>query len=176
MTLVLRPAGTPKSMQTVLDTAIASIDPDLPSPPVRPMPDLVRASLSFDRFQMSAVGALAAIGFMLSVVGLYAVTSFAVRRRRREIGVRIALGATAGGILRLVVADAMRLVAAGVALGLVFGWLGSRAIRASLFSVQSLDPATISAVVATVVLIMLVASLVPALRAAATDPIALRAD
>ena len=114
---------------------------------------------------------------MLSAVGLYASISYTVSQRTREIGIRIALGATSPGIRRLVVSDGLRLVAAGIALGVVAALAATRSLRALLYGVSSGDAATFASITLLVALIAFAASVIPARRATRIDPVeALRAD
>jgi putative ABC transport system permease protein len=114
---------------------------------------------------------------LLSALGIYGVVAHAVERRTREIGVRMALGATRASILGLVMRNGMRMVIAGVAAGLVAAALVTRALRGLLFGVPALDPLTFAGVTGLLLLVAVCAILVPALRAMRLDPItALRID
>jgi ABC-type antimicrobial peptide transport system permease subunit len=110
-------------------------------------------------------------------VGIYGVVAYAVRRREQEIGIRIALGATAGQVTRLVLREWFSILAAGLAVGTLTALASTRALRSMLFEVSPTDPLTLGVVAVLLAAVALVASLVPARRAARTDPmVALRAE
>jgi putative ABC transport system permease protein len=122
-------------------------------------------------------GVLGAVGLLLAAIGLYGVIAFSVGRRTREIGVRVALGAQRGDVLGMVVGEGMRLAVIGVVIGVVLAVGATRLIAAFLFDVSPLDAITFTAMAALFVGVALVASYLPARRAAATDPLtALRSD
>jgi putative ABC transport system permease protein len=158
-------------------SALGRIDPALPSSPLRSIDALLSRSVSLDRFEMLGLGIFAAVALSLAVVGLYGVMSFVVTHRSREIGVRVALGASPREIVRLVVSEGMVLTGIGVGLGLVLAVASTTLVRASLFGVSSIDPLTFMTVVAVLTMVGLAASWVPARRAMRTDPIvALRSE
>jgi len=113
---------------------------------------------------------LGAVGLLLAATGIYGVIAYSVSQRTQEIGVRMALGATAGDVVRLVLRQALRPVMMGTAIGVVAALAASRVLTSQLFGVSRTDPLTIGAVVATLIGVALVASAVPARRAAAVDP------
>jgi ABC-type antimicrobial peptide transport system permease subunit len=113
----------------------------------------------------------AAFGLVLASVGLYAVIAYSVHQRRPEIGIRMALGAAPRTVQARVLAETLRLVVAGVAIGLPLAWAVSRALRGLLFGVQPADPATLALVLGVLVLVAGVAGYVPARRAARVDPV-----
>jgi putative ABC transport system permease protein len=133
---------------------------------------LIPARLS--AFLSTLFGSLA---LALAVIGLYGVVSFAVSQRRREIGIRMSLGATPGSVVRLVVGGGMKLVAVGGLVGLVLAFLTTRALRGFLFGIAPLDPVAFVAVPALLGGVALLAALVPAWRASRVDPVrALKAE
>jgi ABC-type antimicrobial peptide transport system permease subunit len=126
---------------------------------------------------MVLLGAFAGLALLLASIGLYGVLSYVVMQRSRELGLRMALGATAGSVMRLVVGRGLALTAAGLALGLGLAWALTRTLQNLLYGVAAGDPATFAAVVVLLGIIALAACYVPARRASRLDPIAvLRAD
>jgi predicted permease len=137
----------------------------------------LRESLAPARFAMALLATFALIALALSAIGLYGVIAYNVSQRTREIGIRIALGATPRGIGRLVVSDGLRLVGLGIALGILASIASARSLRALLYGVSATDTATFAAITLLVMLIAFAASVVPARRATKIDPVdALRAD
>ena len=123
------------------------------------------------------VGAFAAMALLLGTVGLYGVISYSVTQRRREIGVRVALGAQRTAVYRLVMREAVRLAVAGIAGGLLLSLAATTLLRSLLFGVTRWDPGTFAAVICVLLVSSLLASYLPALRAARVDPMeALRAE
>jgi predicted permease len=136
-----------------------------------------RESLAPARFAMALLATFAVIALALSSIGLYGVIAYSVSQRTREIGIRIALGATSRGIGTLVVSDGLRLVTSGIALGLLASIASTRSLRALLYGVSATDTATFVAITLLVMLIAFAASVIPARRATKIDPVeALRAD
>jgi putative ABC transport system permease protein len=119
---------------------------------------------------MMLLSLLGGIGLLLAATGIYGVIAYFVSQRTQEIGVRIALGATAASVVRLILGQALRPVAIGAAIGVVAALAASRVLASQLFGVSRTDPLTIAVVVATLIAVALVASAVPARRAAAVDP------
>ncbi|HEY2432937.1 MAG TPA: ABC transporter permease [Vicinamibacterales bacterium] len=177
MSLVVRtPLAAPAAAATI-EHELAAVDPALPAMRVRAMNSLISTSFSMDRFEMVGLGVFAAVALALAVGGLYGVMSYVVSRRTREIGVRIALGATPASILRLVMRDGLRLTAVGIALGLAGSFVAARAIRSWLYGIGAADPLTFVAVTAVLAAVAALACYLPARRAMATEPTqALRAD
>jgi len=120
--------------------------------------------------QTTLVGAFAGLALLLASLGLYAVLSYGVAQRRREIGLRIALGANAGSVVGMIVKRGVALTLAGLAVGLGLAWAAARAMSALLFGIGASDPATLIGMVGLLIVIALVASSVPAIRAARVDP------
>ena len=177
MSLVVRTPLAAPAAATTIAHELAAVDPALPVMPVRAMSDLISVSFSMDRFEMLGLGVFAAVALVLAVVGLYGVMSYVVSRRTREIGVRIALGATPSAILRLVMRDGLRLTGVGIAIGLAGSFAAARVIRSWLYGVGASDPLTFVAVTVLLAAVSAFACYVPARRAVATDPTtALRAE
>jgi ABC-type antimicrobial peptide transport system permease subunit len=171
-------AGAPPPLAGVRGI-LREIDPEVPIGRVQSMDAVVAASPSVARvsFTLMLLGAGAAMALLLSVVGLYGVISYTVGQRTSEMGIRIALGARGADVTRLVVRQSLRLVAGGVVLGVVLSLAATRALRSQHFQVEPNDPVTLAAVSALLVAVALVASWLPARRAARVDPMsALRAE
>ena len=144
----------------------------LPSafPSVRPFSEQVRRTLAQERLLANLTTAFGALALVLALSGLYGLQAYVTARRRREIGVRMALGASRNAILRFVLAETVRLVAAGVLLGLAAAWVAGRWVAALLFGLTASDPATVLAATGLMVVTGLAAGLLPAYRAARVDP------
>jgi putative ABC transport system permease protein len=170
--LVLRGIGDPRLLAEGMRRELAALDPQLALHRVRPMSELVSASVAQRRFQALLLAAFAAVGLALAAGGLYGVIAFSVSQRTREIGIRMALGAPARGVLRLVIGQGLALVAIGVTIGLAAAFVFSRVLAGLLFRVTTTDPATFALVPALLLLTALVASYLPARRATRVDPLA----
>jgi putative ABC transport system permease protein len=136
------------------------------------MTDVVAQSVSAPRFNVVLISAFAALALVLAAVGVYGVIAYSAGQRTREIGVRLALGATRGDVVRLVAAEGMRLAAAGVGLGLVAAAAASRVLTRLLFEVGATDAGTYALAGAALFALALLASAVPALRASRLAPMA----
>lgn len=177
MTLVIRTQGRPLDVVPALREVVKSLDPDLPLGRIASMDMLLGDSLQGTRFNTVLLSLFAAVALALAAVGIYGVVSWNVTQRTREIGVRLALGADRTGVLRLVVAQSMRIVAVGLILGLAGSLAVARAMRSLLFEINPLDPVTFVAVAGLLGLAALVACWLPARRATRVDPmVALRAE
>ena len=175
--IVARAQGDPELLTQPLRQMMQRIDPDVPLFDVRTMNQRLSASIATARFNTLLLSALGVMGLILAATGIYGVVAYLVTQRTPEIGVRMALGATTGDVVRLILAQALRPVAAGAAVGLAGSLAASNLLASQLFAVSRTDPLTISLVAATLVLVAVVASAVPARRAAAVDPTrALQAD
>jgi putative ABC transport system permease protein len=157
--------------------AVQAIDRRLPTPRVSTLDDDSRIVLFPQRAAAIVTGGLGLTGMLLAALGLYGTVSASVARRTREIGVRLALGADRGAVLRTVVGEGARLALAGIAVGLALAALAMPLLGAWLFGVDPRDPATYAVLAMGLVVVALAASYLPARRAAATDPLrALRTD
>ena len=175
--LVVRTSLPPAAVAPAIRDSIARYDPQLLVQRIRPMDEVVAGALSRPRFNVVLVGSFALVGLLLAAVGIYGVVSFLVTQRTREIGIRIALGARAHDVRRLVVRDGMLPVIGGAACGLAAAIPAARTIRSLLFGVAPLDAVSFAAAPALLVLVAAVACYLPARRATRVDPlIALRED
>ncbi|HEV2687172.1 MAG TPA: ABC transporter permease [Bryobacteraceae bacterium] len=177
MTLVLRTNAEPAAMTAAARTEVEKLDPGLAIYNVKTMDDLVSGSLAQPRFRTLLLGMFAGVAMILAAIGLYGVIAYTVTQRTNEMGVRMALGAQKGDVLKLVVGQGARLAAVGVAIGLVAALGLMRVISKLLFAVDATDPITFAGTAGLIVAVSLAASYVPALRAAKVDPVvALRAE
>ena len=171
MTLVVRSAGDPAAMAGPIREAVRALDASLPVTDVRTMSGVVGATLSAPRFTGVLLGAFAALALLLSAIGIYGVLSYLVSRRTREIGIRVAIGASRTDVLRMIMKSGLLLALAGIGLGLALAAWASGLTRSLLYEVRPGDPVTFVVVAATLSLVALVASLVPAWRATRVDPV-----
>jgi putative ABC transport system permease protein len=151
--------------------AIRREDPQMPIPVVRSMAEVVDRSVAQRRFQLSTMSVFAVSALLVSSLGIYGVVSYSVARRRNELGVRLALGATRARLLGLVIRQGMTPVIAGLMVGVAAALLVGRVIRDLLFETQPSDPATIGGVMVVLLIVGALACLIPARRAAATDAV-----
>jgi putative ABC transport system permease protein len=174
---VVRFASMPPSAESVLRDAIHSVDPTLIARRARVGDDYVKDALAPTRFTLALLGTFASVALVLSVVGLYGSIAYSVTQRTREIGVRIALGASSGAVTQLVLSDGVRLGSVGLVVGLGTAIAATRTLSSLLYSVSAGDPITFVATGAIVAIVALAASYIPARRAMRIDPVeALRAD
>jgi putative ABC transport system permease protein len=167
---VLRTSGEPATLAQAVDSRLASIDPDLRPGRLETMDDLVAAKLARPRFQMILIAVFAALALTLALVGVYGVLAASVAARTRELGVRLALGASTGQLLGLVFHQGMLLSGAGVAIGALAALGVSRFATALLYGVRATDPLTYGLVGCLVLLAAATACLIPARRATRVDP------
>jgi putative ABC transport system permease protein len=177
MDLAVRVDGEPESVAGEVREAVARVDPQQPVFGIAALPDLVAASVAPRRFVAILLLSFAAVALSLAVLGIYAVISHTVLSRTREIGIRMALGARASEVLRLVMTQGLSLALGGAAIGLLAAVLLSRYVESQLYGISGTDLATYAGVATLLVLSALAATAVPALRAARVDPIeALRSE
>ena len=175
MGLVVRAQGDPTSLAPLLREEVRALDRDLPVYNVRTMRAIINETLSPKRLAMFMFAFFAVCALVLAAVGVYAVMSYAVTQRTHEIGVRMALGAQARDILRLVVGHGVVLTLVGVTLGLVGAFFLTRAMSGILYNVSATDPLTFAGISLLLAGVALLACLVPARRATRVDPmVALR--
>jgi putative ABC transport system permease protein len=177
MALLVKTAGDPLALSGPIREAVRRLDPTVPVARVRTLASVVTGSIAAPRLASLVLSLFAIVAVVLCAVGVYGVLAMGVAERRQEIGVRMALGAEAAAVSRLVLGEGLAAVGAGLTLGLAAAALLSRFLGGLLHGVRPLDPATYLAVAAALGAVALVAGLLPALRAARTDPaIALRAE
>jgi putative ABC transport system permease protein len=168
--LIVRTNGDPVTIVQAVRRIVAGIDPDQPIAAVRTMQNIVDLDVADRNDQTRLVGAFAVLALLLASIGLYGVLSFGVAQRAREIGLRMALGASSGSVTRLVIARGLGLTALGVAIGLTLATLVTRILGALLYGVAATDPMTYLGVVGLLAVVSLAACSLPALRAARVDP------
>ena len=170
LSLVVRAAaGSPGALARGVSAAVSSVHPDL-SLVVRPLADDVDAALTQERLVATLSGFFGALALLLAALGLYGVTAYAVTRRHVELGIRMALGTTPAGVVRLVLGRVALLVGGGVAAGLLVSWWAGRFVESLLYGLAPRDPATVGGAVAVLVLVGALAGWAPAARAARVDP------
>ncbi|MDQ3917787.1 MAG: ABC transporter permease [Acidobacteriota bacterium] len=173
--VAVRTKGEPEQVTRSLAAAVNSVDPDIPLAGVKTMEQILSETLSLDRFGLVLYGSFAALALVLAAIGIYGVMAFAVAQRTHEFGVRMALGAAGGQILRLVLRDGVTLALFGLALGLGGAYLLGRAMQANLYGVSALDVRAVGAVAFVLLAAALLACYFPARRASRVDPmVALR--
>jgi predicted permease len=166
----VRPSGgSPASRAAAVTSALAAVEPDVVAT-ARPLADYVRTALSQERLVAMLSGFFGVLALVLAGVGLYGVTSYGVERRRTEIGIRLALGADPGSVLRLVLSRVAWLVAIGVAAGAVAGLWASRFVATLLYGLEPRDPSTFIGAALVLAAAGIIAGWLPALRASRTDP------
>jgi predicted permease len=171
MSLVLRSAVAPASLTNLLKEQIAALDPDLPIYAVRTMEERVSDSLAQRRFSLVLLVVFAGFSMVLAIVGIYGVVAYLVSQGTREIGIRMALGATQQKIVNMVLLRAMALTMWGVGIGVVGALFLTRLLQGLLYGIAANDRVTFSTVAALLMLVALVASYIPARRAANIDPL-----
>jgi hypothetical protein len=173
--MVLRASVNPLSLTRVVRDAFAAVDPLIPTGAVRSMDQVLSRSLALRSFMRTLLSFFAAAALLLACVGIYGVISYAVSQRTREIGVRMALGARRADVLRLVLAEAMKLILIGVALGVAAALALTKAMAGFLYGVSAADPFIFLSMTLLMMIVSLAACYVPARRAIRVDPmVALR--
>ncbi len=176
-TLVIRTSLPPTTLARPVVAAIHAIDPEQPVEDIRRMEQVIDSRLTSQRFSALVLGIFAGAALLLASVGIYGVLSYIVRGRSREIGIRTALGARTGDVLRLVIVEAMSPTLVGIAAGTIAALASARVMETLVFGVSASDPLTLAAVAAILALVALIASLLPAYRALRLDPVkVLRAE
>jgi putative ABC transport system permease protein len=174
---VLRASIPPAALEKSVRNEIRAVDPNVPSSGVRTMDQMLAGALATRRFSLLLVGVFAATALFVAAAGLYAVIAYGVGQRTREIGLRLALGATPGGVLRMILSEGLQLVVGGIGVGIIAAFALVKLISSQLYGVSARDPVSLIFVTALLAVISLLACLLAARRAMAVDPaIALRAD
>ena len=177
LSAVLRTTGTVSTVLSAARQVVRELDAELPVYDVRSYEDIVRESIAERRFYVTLLATFAGLALVLAAIGIYGVIADSVQQRRRELGIRIALGATHERVVGLVIRQGMTLTILGAAIGLGIAGLLTRVLQGQLYEVSATDPLTFVLVPMILVLVALAACVVPARRAVALDPAAtIRAD
>jgi len=175
--IVLRSTFPPEQMENALRAAVRAIDPQLPLTQVQTMEQAVSETEAPRRFNTVLISSFAFAAVLLAVLGIYSVIAFSVASREQEMAIRMALGSQRSGIMRLILISGAKLAAVGCVLGLVGATANSALLRSLLFGVSPFDPVVLTLAAAAVLLLAVIASTLPALRAASIDPMqALRGE
>jgi predicted permease len=169
--MVLRTTLPPASLRTTLEALVREGDPSVPIVRLRDMESVFNQSIERPRLLAQLLGGFAGLALLLAAIGTYGVLSYMVAERRREIGIRMALGADQGNVLAQVLKQGLLLTTVGVMVGLAGAFALNRLIASMLYGVQPTDPATLAIVVATITLVAAIACWLPAWRASRVDPI-----
>lgn len=175
LSLVVRTSSPPSTLISAISNAVHEVDRQQPVLDVITMEDIVAGSLSHQRFNMLLLSAFSGLALLLAAIGIYSMLAYSVRRRMREIGVRMALGAQRGDILQMVLGQGTKLALIGTGIGIAAAFGLTRLMSSQLFGVTATDPVTFLSVAALIVLVALAACYIPARRATKVDPmVALR--
>jgi putative ABC transport system permease protein len=169
--IAVRTAGDPLSVAGAVREAVWSVDRGVPVADLQAMRTMIGTTLARPRLLLSLLGAFAAAGLALGAIGIYGVVAFGVMRRRREIGIRMALGATRASVVNLVLRESAGYAIAGIAAGVLLAFAASGMMKGLLFEVSATDGLTYAMLAAAVALVVLIASYAPARRAASVNPV-----
>jgi len=170
MNVVVRSTAPFDQLAGEIRRIVQAADPSLPIVKMRPMEQVFSDAASRPRFLAELLGIFAALALALAAIGTYGILSYSVTERTREIGIHMALGATKGSVLGMILGQGMRLTIVGLIGGLIASFALTRLLQAQLFNVKPTDPATLSAVTIFIAVVALVACYVPARRATGVDP------
>lgn len=177
MSLAVRTTGEPRAMAEAVRRQVLALDPEQPVYSVRSLDEVVSLSVARRRFSLFVLSVFAGVALLLAAVGIYGVISYSVAQRRQEMGIRLALGATSGNLLRLVLTQSTLLVTTGIVLGILGAVLLTPLMRSLLFNVSATDPLTFGSVALGLLTVGLIAAYIPARRAMTVDPmVALRQE
>lgn len=171
MFLIVRAAGDPANLSGAIRREVLSLDKEQPVASLRTLEQLIATTIAQQQFSMTLLGVFAAVALLLSAIGIYGVLSYAVTQRTNEIGIRMALGADQGAVLKLVVGQGMLLTLTGIGAGLVAALALTRVLATLLFGVSATDPLTFGAIALLLMLAALLACWIPARRAMKIDPL-----
>jgi putative ABC transport system permease protein len=166
----IRTAGDPQGVRAAVEREFRAVDGMITPSHIRGMDQMVADSLSRQNFNALLLTIFAAIALLLAAIGIYGLMSYSVEQRMQEIGIRVALGASRGHVLRMMVFEGMKLAGIGIVLGLAGAYAATRVLAKLLFGVQASDPSTFAAVAVVIAIVAAVASMVPARRGAAIAP------
>jgi putative ABC transport system permease protein len=169
--VIVRSSLSTASVAAAIRQAVHSIDKDLPVTDVEPLPNALGQSISRERFRTLLLGSFSALALILAAVGIFGVVSYFASQRRQEIGIRIALGAQRGDVLRLILGQGAKLTLLGLGTGLVFAFLLTRLMASLLYGISATDPVTFGAVAMVLFAVAVIACYIPARRALRVDPV-----
>jgi ABC-type antimicrobial peptide transport system permease subunit len=171
VTFVVRTTAAPGTVLRAAPQAVAQVDPTIPVFAGGTFVEAVRQSVAAPRLYATVVGAFALVALILAIIGIYGVLAYSVRERRRELGIRVALGAREAQVVGMVVGQGVRLAGAGLVLGFAVALMGGRVLATLLYGVRPDDPPTYEAVSVALLAVAALASWLPARRAAVIDPV-----
>ena len=171
MTFAVRTSSDPMNSVSAVTGAIHQVAPDLPIVDVMSMNEVLAQSVSPQRFNMLLLACFAGLALVLAAVGIYSVLSYTVRRRVREIGIRMALGASNQDVIRMILADGLKPTLVGVVLGLTAALALSRVVTSLIYGVRTTDPLTCAAVALLLLIVGILATIIPAFRATCIEPV-----
>src|ERR1043166_3345127 len=171
MSLVVRSTVEPSSLAGSVRQVVNEVDKSVPVSEVKTMDHVVSASITQPRFNLFLLGLFGAVAMILSAAGIYGVTAYGVTQRTHELGIRIALGAQVGDVLKMILGQGMAVIGVGMVLGLAAAFALARLLRSLLFGVGENDPLTFTAITVVLFIVALVACYVPARRATKVDPL-----
>ena len=171
MSLVVRSSVEPSSLSASVRQAVNEVDRSVPVADVKPMDHIVSESITQPRFNLFLLGLFGSVAMILSAAGIYGVTAYTVTQRTRELGIRIALGAQMGDVLKMILGQGMAVIGVGLVVGLAAAFALMRLLRSLLFGVGENDPLTFVAITVVLVLVALIACYIPARRATKVDPL-----
>ncbi|HSE19708.1 MAG TPA: ABC transporter permease [Pyrinomonadaceae bacterium] len=177
MSLVVRSSVEPESLSASVRQVVNEVDKSVPVSSVKMMDHIVSESITQPRFNLFLLGLFGAVAIVLSAAGIYGVTAYTVTQRTHELGIRIALGAQVGDVLKMILGQGMAVIGVGLVVGLAAAFALMRLLRSLLFGVGENDPLTFAAITLVLVFVALIACYIPARRATKVDPlVALRAE
>jgi predicted permease len=171
LTIAVRGSGDPLSLVPTARTSLGAMDRELPMADIRTMNDLVGRSIAERRFVMLLIGTFATLAVLLAAIGIYGVLAYLVTQRRKEIGIRIALGSSARGIFDLVLREGLMLIGGGFVIGAIGAVVLRKSLESQLFGVSAGDPIVLATVTVVLALVAILACALPARRATRIDPI-----
>lgn len=170
MVLVVRSRAEMMGLSPQLRAHVAALDPEQPASNIRTLESVHLDSMSEPRFYTIVLSAFAVLALVLSALGIYSIISYSVAQRRHELGVRVALGAQRGNVMKLVIWEGILVTSMGILAGLIVAWLATRGLASLLFGIQPNDPVTFAVTAVSLGIVALVASFFPALRASRVNP------
>ena len=177
LTAVIRTSGDARALHNAIRAQVFAVDKDQPVSSIKPLESIVADSMAQQRFAMLLLTVFSAVALVIAAVGIYGVMAYSVSQRTSEIGIRMALGASPGSVLQLILRQGLGVIAAGLAVGLVSALFAGRLLESLLYQTTARDPLTLAAIAGLLALVALVACLIPARRATRVDPlVALRSE